>query len=879
MKKTALILLVVVFVFSAFIPSFAQKARSVRSTTERGFIAEYQRIDAFSDGQGVFMRWEMKTELGNIGFLVYRMGEYGAELVSPGMIMSSYAGLAERTSSGETYEFYDLTGTLNSAYIIQNQFANGSRVSTSEFSPKFTVDFLADTGHTKAELEDRAGSKHAVLKRNGLSLPSSLQAVVNGAIQPPNPEMQREIVTQQSVKIAVKKEGMYRVSRTELQNAGFDVNSDSANWRLFTDGVEQAIIVGAGAQYIDFYGKGLDTRDTDTRTYFLIADTVPGSRMISKFLGNIGGNVISNNYRSVVELKERTNYDFMLRNGDLENYWGRAVYSSLPSCITPGSCISFDLPGLDPSGPSAVINIKFFGISRADHEVIVFVNNQELPLIIGSGQDYFSGNITIPAGVLFESNNILKMQTTSSSDYGFFDSLKVNYSRKYISDQNKLLFFTPGYRKMDVGGFSSPNVRIFDTTFDGNPQLITGLPVTQTGSTFSVRMPANRPAVFFGVEDSALLQSPAVTPDNPSSLSAPTNLADAIIISYSDPGFIAAAESWATYRRSQAGGGFAVKVVDVADIYDEFSYGAHSSIALSDFLRYANTNWQTPKPHYVLMIGDSSRDPKNYEGFGSFDYVPTRNLELIYTEAGTDEALADFNHDGLADMAVGRIPARTTFVINTIFNKTVAFEVPAMQSLDRGALCAFDLPFGFDFEAMCHILMDELPPSMPKMYVRRGLPEPNPMNQQDPMAHDNLINAINTGKYLVNYSGHGSSGTWATAGFFGVNDVQLLTNANRQSIFTMLTCLNGYFTNPQFDSLSEALVKAPNGGAVAAWASSTDTTPDYQLTMGARFNREIGLGNIKRMGDLVIDAKSTIPGSDVGYSWVLLGDPMLRVRE
>jgi len=38
--------------------------------------------------------------------------------------------------------------------------------------------------------------------------------------------------------------------------------------------------------------------------------------------------------------------------------------------------------------------------------------------------------------------------------------------------------------------------------------------------------------------------------------------------------------------------------------------------------------------------------------------------------------------------------------------------------------------------------------------------------------------------------------------------------------------------------------------ALPTWASSTDTTPDYQLTMGAQFNRQIGFGNIKRMGDL-----------------------------
>lgn len=879
MKKTALLLLVVIFVLSTCIPLFAQKARSLGDATIRGSVAEYERIDAYSDGQGVFLRWEMKAELGNTGFLVYRTGEGAPELVSPGIIMSRNAGGTLRTLRGETYEFYDPAGTLASSYVIWNQFANGNRVASKSFRANLVRNFQAATGYTKAELEERLRSQNGILKRGDLSLPSSLQAVVNGAIQPPDPAMQRIVVTQQSVRIAVKKQGMYRVSRTELQNAGFDVNSDSANWRLFTDGVEQAILVGDGAQYIDFYGKGLDTRDTDTRIYFLIADTVPGKRMISKFLGNIGGNVISNNFRSVVETKERISYASSLRNGDLENYWGRGIISDFPACTNPSDCTLVNLTQVDPSGLNAVVTVKLQGISNGGHEVLVVLNGQEIGMIDGFSYESFSGEFTVPTSFLVEGNNVFKFATTTSTDQCLFDSIKVNYSKKYIADQNRVLFFTPGYRKMDVGGFSSPNIRVFDTTLDANPQLITGLQVTQNGGTYSVKMPSNRPAVFYGIEDSALLQSPSITPNSPSSLASPNNVADTIIISYSDPGFMAAAETWANYRRSQTGGNFAVKVVDVADIFDEFSYGAHSSVALSDFLRYARNNWQTPSPHYVLILGDASRDPRNYENRGYNDLVPTRHLELIYLESASDEALADFNNDGLAEMAIGRIPARTVSVINTVFNKTTAFEVPAMQSLDRGALFAFDLPFGYDFEAMSFVLADQLPASMPKMFVNRGLPPPNPMNQQDPMAHQNLINALNSGKYIVNYSGHGSSGSWATPAFFGINDVQFLTNANRQSIFTMLTCLNGYFNHPNFDSLGEALLHAPNGGGVATWASSTDTTPDYQLTMGAPFYREIGLGNIKRMGDLVINAKSTVVGSDVGYSWVLLGDPMLKVRQ
>jgi hypothetical protein len=371
--------------------------------------------------------------------------------------------------------------------------------------------------------------------------------------------------------------------------------------------------------------------------------------------------------------------------------------------------------------------------------------------------------------------------------------------------------------------------------------------------------------VTYGVEDSGLLQSPAVTANIPSTLSTPGNNADLIIISHSAPDFIAAAETWANYRRGQ---GFTVKVVDVADIFDEFDYGVLSSRSINGFLNYAFNNWQTP-PRYVMLLGDGSYDPRNYEGFGYFDTVPMKFVDTQYEETGSDEALADFDNDGLAELAIGRIPARTAAQITTALNKTMGFETPIMQSFNRGAIFAYDLPIGFDFQAMSQILRNELPPTMPTVMIGRG----------DPGAQTTLINEINNGRYIANYSGHGASGLWAATSFFSINNVPQLTNANNQTIFTMLTCLNGYFIRPQFDSLAEALVKHPGGGAVATWASSGQTTPDIQLIMGQRFYNQLNAGNITRMGDLIRDAKSVLPpGADVRLSWVLLGDPMLKVR-
>jgi hypothetical protein len=688
--------------------------------------------------------------------------------------------------------------------------------------------------------------------------------------------MQRYLVAQPGVKIAVKNEGMYRVTRAELQTAGFPVDSDSTNWRLFSNGVEQSIIVGDGNQYIDFYGRGADTFETDTAYYYLISDTAPGRRMVSKILSSIGGNVTSANYRSNTERKERVSYDQNIHNGPAENYFGHPVISDPP--LTE----AFDLSGVDPQGPDAFIQIILQGLSDNAHNVHVVINGTDAGVLSGSRKTRFGGTIVVPANLLVEGTNTIVLNTLNSNDSNYFDSIKVNFSRRFAAEQNKIFFYNQGYRRANVTGFTSPNIRVFDTTLDGDPQLIVNPQIIQEGDSYTVRMPSNRPAVFYAVEDSALLQSPSVTFDNPSTLASPDNLADMIIISYSSPEFLAASENWANYRRSRNGGQFNVKVVDIADIYDEFSYGLHTGNALRDFLIYANSNWQTPRPSYVLIIGDGSYDRRNYEGFGYWDMVPTLNVDLLYQETGSDDALSDFNEpaDGLADIPIGRIPARDVTSINIALAKTIEFETPTNQDWMRGALFAYDLPLGYDFLAMSQILANQLPASMPKLFVARGLPDPNPNHLEDPMAHQNLINGINAGKFVVNYAGHGSAGIWGSSTFFQVGHMSELTNAHSETIFTMLTCFNGFFLRPRptDDSLGEALLKAGNGGAVATWASTTETTPDYQLTMGIPFFQGLATGSNSRIGDLIKTSKMSIAGSDVGYSWVLLGDPALKIH-
>jgi len=861
-----------ILTFSATLPSLGQNAKRNRASAVIADFVQFERVSASFHGNGVSIKWQMASETGNLGFYVYRNGELVNQLMIPGGATTS-----QKTVTLREYDTFDAAGTPDSTYVIASHALDG-RVSNS------TVINVARTGRGGAPLDPvLVPVDNGRVSADKPSLSPELQDIIEANQLAPDLATHRWVVSQPGAKIGVRKDGFYRVSFFELQNAGFNINSPSANWRLFMEGNEQAIIVENGGQYIEFYGRGIDTVESDTRVYYLITDAVEGKRIQNKILRPIGGTAVSNNYRLTTETKERTNYNGFIKNGDLENYFGRLVTEVEP---TTSQMISFTLNSIDYSVANSVLNVRLQGLlGGGTHIVRAVLNGHEIGTVNGIGSVSYAGDLAVPTNFLIEGVNQLALNETVSGAASYFDSYRITYNRGYRAEPlnasipalgNRLSYPTPGYRRVNLTGFATAGVRVFDMSYDGTPALISGLPVVADGATFKVQIPSARPMLMHAIDESALLSSPSITANNPSAYSTQTTPAQMVIISHSAPDFMAAAEDWATYRRSSAGGSFSVKVIDVADIFDEYNYGVLSANSINAFLNDREEVWLTS---YVLLIGDSSYDSRNYEGFGYFNQVPTKILNLIYDESGSDDVLADFDGDGLSEMAVGRISARSGFSVGVALDKTKTFETRSGQQLDRGGVFAYDMPNGYDFEAMSQVLRAELPASMPTTFVGRGMPAPN-QNTADPTAQTNLINAMNTGPYLVNYAGHGSSGTWATVSYFGNANVPQLTNATSPSLFVMLTCLNGYFIRPRDTDacLAERLVRSQAGGAAASWASTTETTPDFQTVMGSRFFDQITAGNIVRIGDLIRDAKTTLPGnSDLRYSWVLLGDPAMKI--
>jgi hypothetical protein len=132
----------------------------------------------------------------------------------------------------------------------------------------------------------------------------------------------------------------------------------------------------------------------------------------------------------------------------------------------------------------------------------------------------------------------------------------------------------------------------------------------------------------------------------------------------------------------------------------------------------------------------------------------------------------------------------------------------------------------------------------------------------------------------VSYVGHGGSAVWSSANVLNSWDTPALRAQSRQPLLLTMNCLNGYFVAPNFDALSEALLKAEGRGAIAAFSPSGLSLdgPAHQyhwarieLTSGryARLRR-------RASGRAAAYAQSGLM-PELIWVYQLLGDPAVRV--
>jgi hypothetical protein len=558
-----------------------------------------------------------------------------------------------------------------------------------------------------------------------------------------------------------------------------------------------------------------------------------------------------NHFPYTVEREDNIIYFSALRNGEEdENIFGGIVNATAQDQIMPVTKLA--------AGTTGTLEVALQGASIAPHIVEVKLNGQTLGTVSYLNQTRGVQRLAIPAGVLIEGDNTVTLQGLGTNDTSVVDYLRLTYQHRYEADNNQLTFTTGTQSGLKITGFTTGQVRVFDITEPGRTFEVAARTASEAGG-FAVTLAGRvRGRTLYAVEAGQTLAPAGLAANDLSSWTQPLRRADLLIVTHRD--FRPAVEPLANLRRGQ---GLETQVINLDDIYVEWGGGVRNVNTLRNFLRWARSNWQLA-PRYVLLVGDATIDPRNYLGLGDSDFLPTS-----YLETASDENLADTNQDGIGELAFGRLPARTLAQAQGMVGKILSYQVPADS---RGALLVSDRPDGYDFVAMNQAIRDILPATIPSIQVNRAA-------LTDTEARSQILAAFNAGPGLVNYSGHGSLGTWTGAGLLRSTDAPALTNNGQYPVVYSMTCLNGYFHDPGADGLAESLVKAPNGGAVAAWSSTVLTVATGQVQINRAFMRYIYQETTApRLGDAVRVAKAATFDLEVRRTWVLFGDPTMLLR-
>jgi uncharacterized repeat protein (TIGR01451 family) len=850
-------------------PDLANNSSSAVSSIQSPTAVQIASMRAMArQGGGVVLEWRTREEVRNLGFYVFREDAEGRHQLNPSLIAGSALFMrgGSPPHNAKTYQWLDPEGGPQSVYWIEDVDLNGTRAMHGPVSPDSTYD-------------ETTPISPAPLLRQLNKANAPVAARVMHGISTPRPEIPllgpREIPVSldasPAVQISVSEEGWYSVSRSQLVAAGLNPSADARFLQLYAEGVEQPILIlgnQAGAlgpnDSIQFYGTGIDTPFSDVRVYWLVMGERPGKR-IATIMSPGSGQADLQSFPFTVVLEQHTTYVAALLNGeDADNFFG-AVVTSEP--------VDQDLTVVhsDPSSSIPVtLDVRLQGATDGQaHSVAVSFNGTSLGEMDFNGIANSTNAFSVDASLLHDGTNTVTLTALEGdNDVSLVQSIALHYPHTYVADSNWLRATAPGGGLIHIGGFTSSQIQVFDITNPVGIAQLTGN-VKFDGTSYGVTLTApggsgvERTLLAFSDDQisvpSALSYHPA------SSLLEGRGGADIVIISH--PDFVASLAPLVNLRESE---GYEVALVTVDEIFDAFNYGERSTFAIQNYLQWASTQWRTP-PGAVLLVGDASFDPRNYLGFGDLDFVPTRIIETAAFKTASDDWFTDFKQTGFATIPTGRLPVQTAADAALAVSKIVNYDQSSSYGAwTQQAVFIADQNIGADFTTEASSASEALPASMAVTMILADGQDPATVRQQ-------ILTSLNNGALIVNYTGHGSEQQWSFVDLFDNSSATGLANGDRLPVYLLMDCLNGFFDDVYATSLSTSLLLAPNGGAVAVWASSGFTDAPPQASMDQSLLHILVANPSIPFGRAILQAKSGITDQDVRRTWILFGDPAMRI--
>ncbi|MGC9521781.1 MAG: C25 family cysteine peptidase [Anaerolineae bacterium] len=699
-------------------------------------------------------------------------------------------------------------------------------------------------------------------------------------------------------RIETKESGLYALSFEDIQAAEPNVDlsgTDSDLLRMTSQGSEIAIDVDDGDDgtfdaddVIYFYAEALETRYADANVFWLSIEAEGGARMSRAEQAPLSVRSVPT-YFVTTEIFERDHiYRAQRISADGDNwYWDQVT--GVPPIVR---AYPFELANPAAAPATATLTTRLLGYGTTRHSITVLLNGHDIYTDTWAAGTERVFTVTVPSSHLLSGTNTVSITVHAGSLY--VNRFRLTYGNKYMATDDALFFDgdRAGSWEFQVGGFTTDTVRFLDITDPRTPLQLDGIP-TPNGDTYTFAITQTIPSErrYYAVAPTQIHSPTSIVRDATSNLHSDEQGADYIIITHAD--FTDAAQKLAVHR---AGQGLRTVVVDVQDVYDEFNFGIPDPEAVRTFLSYAYHNWRPPAPTYVVLFGDGHYDPK---GNLDIDAPPSYMLpylaniyqsRLIKT-AADNRYVAVAGDDSFPDMHIGRLPVNSQAEAAALVTKIISYEEkPIGEWSHEVSFIADDADGAGDFSQHLNLVADShlpAPYQAEKIYLEFSDEDTEEEEQQTKIlaAQTAIREAINQGRLIVNYAGHGAVQFWAAERLLTIETARELTNTGKLPFMVPMTCWEGYYIEPapEESALAETLVRLPDRGAIASWSATGlayATGHDYlnRALFDAIFQKDmIELGPATTYAKLYLYTKSS-SNHDLIDTYLLFGDPATRLN-
>jgi len=738
------------------------------------------------------------------------------------------------------------------------------------------------------------------------------------------------------VRFETPQEGFYKITRSMLNSYGIDAATvDPRTIKIYNNGgkilpenaglprpvdlMENTIwVIGEedGSfnenDYILFYGRGNNFWDYDTASstikryfhlyskenyYWITSGGTNGKRIQEKPGLNTTPNFIQSSTLAFADWEvDKINI------GQTGRLFAGDDFSQSVTSRTYMNKLDFRIDAIPINYNFRFINASEFSfqMSLYENSSMIFTRN-----LNGYGNDNYSAGRETIATVSFsntlpDNRSVLKLEIepTSVTSVGYLDYFEIRYQKELKPTNNYLLFFshdTTAIIEYHLRDFPNTNIKVFDITDFSNVRYITNHIMLSGGECrFQVSETEGLVSRYLAVgNDDYKTPSNPVHIDN-SNLRGITDGSKFIIITHKN--FLVAANRLKSYRENEAKVLISTIVVDVQEIFNEFSGGILDVSAIRDFIKYAYDNWAT-KPEYILFFGAGTYDYKNIEGYNT-NFIPTwqtvQSLDLLgsYT---TDDFFVkkDPGNDPKVDFATGRITVKSLNEANKVVDKIIDYENNSDIGLWRNliTLVADDAYTSDSYEGtrhtnQCEILSDTIPEyfDMNKIYMQTYPVVLTGSGKRMPEVNKAIINSINQGNLILNYIGHGNPELWAHEVVFDRNiSIPQFRNQNKYFFLVAATCSFGYFDIPNFRSASEDMLFLENAGSIASLTASRLVFSDPNAYYSYDFYTELLDSPRDQNGFPITIGKANfntkLVNTDTNtQKYFIFGDPTLRLN-